>query len=386
VPDLAPIVPVYLAAAGDDLYVFHNAGNNQWQVWRTDGTADGTALLATISGSGGLQQATPMGEFDGLLYFRASGPEGVELWRTDGTEAGTVLVSDVRPGAEGSVPRNLTFGGDRLYFTADDGTHGVELWSVPLGNTPPATTVVGRSVFYNNSSFDGRNAAGNVADLAAVAPDKQALLPGQTGGFANVTSYARGINGLLLTLFNPASPPRLGADDLEFKVGTGGDPSSWAAGPAPAGISVIPVPGPNTVYAITWPDGAIRDTWLRVTVKANANTGLAEPDVFYFGNLVGETGDAAAPLRVNALDLVAVRRVLSSTTPIAGRLDFDRDGRVSALDLAALRAHLNRGLAPVSTGPSGGAAAATFGTVSIAAVEPLPVQRVWDEGGADLLG
>jgi hypothetical protein len=184
------------------------------------------------------------------------------------------------------------------------------------------------------------------------------------------------------------SQPLLGADDFEFKVGTGGDPSTWAAGPAPAAVSLIPVPGPNTVYAITWPDGAIRDTWLQVTVKANAHTGLAQSDVFYFGNLVGETGDNTAPLRVNALDLVAARRAIASASPITGRFDFDRDGRVSALDLAAVRAHTNRALAPIAPGFSGAAGAAAApapGAVRIAPPEPLPVRRVWDATTLDLL-
>ena len=46
------------------------------------------------------------------------------------------------------------------------------------------------------------------------------------------------------------------------------------------------------------------------TVKANANTGLAAPDVFSFGNLIGETGDGSGSSgwRVSALDLGAVKR------------------------------------------------------------------------------
>ena len=82
---------------------------------------------------------------------------------------------------------------------------------------------------------------------------------------------------------------------------------------------------------LTFADGAIRNTWLRVTVLANARTGLARPDVFYFGNLVGETGEVAAAAtgavpaasggRVNALDLGAVKRALNSTVGVASRLD-----------------------------------------------------------------
>ncbi|MFP2899315.1 ELWxxDGT repeat protein [Corallococcus sp. 4LFB] len=41
----------------------------------------------------------------GRLFFVADdGVNGPELWSTDGTEGGTVLVADLRPGAQGSAP------------------------------------------------------------------------------------------------------------------------------------------------------------------------------------------------------------------------------------------------------------------------------------------
>ena len=43
---------------------------------------------------------------------------------------------------------------------------------------------------------------------------------------------------------------------------------------------------------IQWPDNAIANRWLRVTVKANDQTGLSVPEVYYLGHLLGEmTGD-----------------------------------------------------------------------------------------------
>ncbi len=66
--------------------------------------------------------------FNGKVYFRANGGEGMELWVTDGTEAGTVLVKDIRPGSSGSDPQNFHVGNGYLFFTANDGTNGKELW------------------------------------------------------------------------------------------------------------------------------------------------------------------------------------------------------------------------------------------------------------------
>src|SRR5262249_39719521 len=61
---------------------------------------------------------------------------GRELWRSDGTAAGTVLVKDINPGSGSSNPEGLTLSGGHLFFTADDGVHGVELWDPPVGLGP----------------------------------------------------------------------------------------------------------------------------------------------------------------------------------------------------------------------------------------------------------
>ena len=67
---------------------------------------------------------------DRVLFFTAEdGTHGRELWLSSGTEGpGTFLVEDIQPGAAGADPRDLTMVGGRLFFSADDGVHGRELW------------------------------------------------------------------------------------------------------------------------------------------------------------------------------------------------------------------------------------------------------------------
>src|SRR5262249_26578749 len=74
----------------------------------------------------------------GLAYFVADdGVHGLELWATDGTADGTVLMADANPGAGSSYPDNsLVQVNGAIYFVASDGVEN-GLWTT-LGT--PATT------------------------------------------------------------------------------------------------------------------------------------------------------------------------------------------------------------------------------------------------------
>ena len=126
-----------------------------------------------------------------------------------------------------------------------------------------------------------------------------------------------------------------------------------------------PVAAHAARYAITFPDGAVQNTWLRVTVKATANTGLGADDVFYFGNLVGDTG--ASLFRVDTSDYIVTLGSLNKTAGLSARTDFDRDGRTNGADLLIARRSrggtLSRPEPQPPTAPPGGALA------------PLPPRR-----------
>jgi hypothetical protein len=42
------------------------------------------------------------------------------------------LIADLRPGLRSSGPANITVDTERIYFSADDGVHGNEVWMLPV--------------------------------------------------------------------------------------------------------------------------------------------------------------------------------------------------------------------------------------------------------------
>ena len=196
---------------------------------------------------------------------------------------------------------------------------------------------MGDDIFYNNSSFDGNNAAINASDDGAIAPDKTALLPGGTATFANYTSYTKGINGIMVDIAHDPTSGSITAADFTFKVGNTNNTSTWANAPAPSAVVVRPGAGAggSDRVEITWADGAIQKKWLQITLKADAVTQLSSPDVFYFGNAVGETGNDPTNAIVNLTDVGLTRTHQTGFTAaqINNVYDFNRDGHVNLTDV-----------------------------------------------------
>ena len=247
-------------------------------------------------------------------------------------------------------------------------------------------SVLNRLLFYNNSFFDNPSNDPSFNDDTAIATDKSAYLPGSgTSGFANYSTYDKGINGLMVDLTAGAgNHPALTASDFTFKTsaqglsGQSSDPTdgSWTTLSGASLPTVIDRPGQGVGGSdrieLIWPDGTIVDRWLEVIVKNTVNTGLAAQDVFFYGNLPGDTNDdPTGDFKVidatdqNNIKIAATNPLntgLYFTYSLAGAIsnlwDINRDGDVNANDQLAAKVH--------SVSPYG-----ELDTINIAAAGPF---------------
>jgi ELWxxDGT repeat protein len=131
--------PYSLFAYNNEVYFGAYDGNTNfsYSFWKSDGTAKGTIKLKDITPAWSYGEEEAKRLYAGVnntVFVSASDyysntSSGGELYKTDGTPRGTQLVKDINAAPyAGSFPYNLTEVDGLLYFTADDGNHGYELW------------------------------------------------------------------------------------------------------------------------------------------------------------------------------------------------------------------------------------------------------------------
>jgi len=123
--------PENFFAIGNTFYFSATDGQNGVELWKTDGTAAGTAAVEDINQGSGDSNPFPYGQIGSeLLFIADDGVNGRELWKTDGTANGTVLIKDINAGSESAFVFDqgyLVINGV-LYFGANSDSGNNQLW------------------------------------------------------------------------------------------------------------------------------------------------------------------------------------------------------------------------------------------------------------------
>jgi ELWxxDGT repeat protein len=117
-----------LVRAGDVVFF----ADIQSQLWVSDGTTEGTQRLHTWgdNGQNGSVLVMQLATAGARAFFNVQSPlaTGDEMWVSDGTVEGTQVLKDINPGPASARPAWLTRMGSQMFFVANDGKHGRELW------------------------------------------------------------------------------------------------------------------------------------------------------------------------------------------------------------------------------------------------------------------
>jgi ELWxxDGT repeat protein len=166
-----------IAEIGKTMYFACDLGDGAGEeVCKSNGTTAGTVRVADINA--GLNDSRPDNfvAFNGAMYFTANdGANGREVWMTTGS--GASIVANINPQAgQGSNPIGLTVHNGHLVLSANDGTNGTELMRISPssvvtavsalpGNFSPSDLVSVGADLYGRGTFGGQNVDGQSIDI-----------------------------------------------------------------------------------------------------------------------------------------------------------------------------------------------------------------------------
>ncbi|BBO35466.1 ELWxxDGT repeat protein [Lacipirellula parvula] len=388
--------------------LYFTASDTTWNspvLWKSDGTAAGTAPLA-----GHVSYPKRLVSFKGELYYTAG--SGTVIGKTDGTAAGTVQVSPAGTFFQFDPSSRLIVSGDALYFLANDGVSGTELWksdgttagthlirqSAPGIGAMPIDSLFGAygKLYFAESGwlwstdgtaggttkilsldaasgFDGKFAAHDdyvYFTSEEYSPPTRTPIVWKTDGTAAGTAV---VARLAATPVNEYSERRFTAvDDRLYLVSIWSDQlkAAWEIGETSAtSLGALPL---QLKVDYFWPAIAFNSD-----IYFSGNDGVHGAELWrLFGpkKLAGDYNDDG---RVDGADFLAWQRGYgSAATPAGSGADGDDDGTVGAGDLKVWKGNYGANTAVTS------AAMATSDAPAIAAAA-LVASEEFEEGAFD---
>ncbi|MBK9018455.1 MAG: hypothetical protein IPM82_32885, partial [Saprospiraceae bacterium] len=163
-PGASGFTPQNFAVLNDILYYKYDDAINGQELWRSDGTGSGTYLVKDVypGSSGSFYLPTNIAAVEDKIWFGADGPNstGIEVWNSDGTANGTALVGNINPGFEDSRPYQFISLPDIVFFAAT-GPQGTEMYKVDL-NFVPLEKNVGITDLFSASAMKQRGDRSNI--------------------------------------------------------------------------------------------------------------------------------------------------------------------------------------------------------------------------------
>jgi ELWxxDGT repeat protein len=123
-----PFLPISMTDVNGTLFI-QGEENGAEELWRSDGTSDGTILLNSFVPTFDFEMLDRGAHavVNGTFFFFSDDGHGLQLWKSDGTPSGTVMVKDINPAGEGWYPSVMTDVNGTLFFSAFDGVSN-SLW------------------------------------------------------------------------------------------------------------------------------------------------------------------------------------------------------------------------------------------------------------------